>query len=122
MSYAFQAAATALEGHTTPGAAYMRIHVNPDETFYAGFIPIPDKTTERIETGIWHQLNADTDIELLKIIEPQVLAACEKRLAHFRALKARLGRRIRTGIPPSGFDRNYFIDMDEASVVPDDSN
>ncbi|MDN5938615.1 MAG: hypothetical protein L0H83_08115 [Salinisphaera sp.] len=102
MSHTFQAATTALEGRTVPGAAYMRIHLSSDETFFAGFIPIPDDNTARIESAIWHQLTAATDLDLLKTIEPQVIAACEKRLAHFRALKARVGRHTRTGIPPPG--------------------
>ncbi|WP_111748657.1 hypothetical protein [Salinisphaera orenii] len=118
MSYLFQAAEAALEGRTVPGAATMRIHINPDETFFAGFIPIPDATTERIESGIWHQLTADTDLDLLKAIQPQVIATCEQRLAYFRAIKARVGKRIRTGLPPAGFDANYFVDMDEAAVAP----
>lgn len=122
MAYTFQASAATLDGRTVPGGAYMRIHVSADDTFFAGFIPIPDKTSKQIETGIWHELTADTDFELLKAIEPQVIAACEKRLAHFRALKARVGRRIRTGLPPSGFDRNYFLDMEEASADPDASD
>lgn len=120
MSYAFQADTTAFKGRTVPGGAYMRIHTSPDEIFFAGFIPIPDATTERIEAGIWHEITADTDLELLKEIQPQVIAACEKRLAHFRVLKASVGRRIRTGIPPSGFDGNYFIGMDEAKAGSDE--
>lgn len=120
MSYTFQTNTTVLKGRTIPGCAYMRIHTRPDAVFFAGFIPIPDATTERVETGIWHQLTADTDLELLQAIEPQVIAACERRLAHFRLLKATVGRRIRTGIPPSGFDGNYFINMDEARSGSDD--
>lgn len=109
MSYKFQVAGATLEGRTVPGAGYMRIHTQPDDSFFAGFIPIPDEATARIESGIWHQLAADTDLALLKNIQPQVIAACEKRLRYFRRLKAGSGKRIKTGIPAAGFDNNYFI-------------
>lgn len=109
MSYTFQASALTLEGRTIPGTGYMRIHIKPDDAFFAGFIPIPDEETAQIKSGIWNEIGADTDLSLLKEIQPQVIAACERRLAHFRQIKKRNGETIKTGIPAPGFDDNYFM-------------
>ncbi len=83
MAYTFIIDGDVFIGRTVPGAARMRVH-HENKRFIAAFDPDNDTLSSEQPKGVWTDVAADIDTELLQRIEPHVINACRERLAWIR--------------------------------------
>lgn len=80
MSYKFIIDGDVFIGRTVPGAARMRVD-HENNRFVAAFDPDSDTLVSDHPKGVWADVAADVDPELLQRLEPDVIDACRERLA-----------------------------------------
>lgn len=80
MTYNFIIDGDVFIGCTVPGAARVRVH-HENNRFVAAFDPDSDTLLSDQPKGVWTDVAADVDPELLQRLEPVVINASQERLA-----------------------------------------
>lgn len=83
MAYHFNVDGKTYIGRTIPGASRMRIYESRTDRFIVAFDPDTYSLRSRRPCGSWTNIQADTGLELLQKLQPQILSACRKRLEFF---------------------------------------
>lgn len=71
-------------GRTVPGSARLRLYHQEKNQFIAAFDPEVETLLSAQPSGRWSEVGFGVAEDFLKILEPDVLAACRTRYLWFR--------------------------------------